>query len=46
MSKEDRMEFLGVIGLVSLILAYLHFFRPNTVNKIDELGKKVVVSMG
>lgn len=38
-------DVLGIIGIVALILSYLHFFRPNIVHKIDELGRKVVINM-
>lgn len=37
------LEFLGLIGLISLILSYIHFFRLNVACKFDEIGKRVVV---
>ncbi len=39
------MLWHGIIGIVALILALLHFVNPESVCKIDELGKKVVISM-
>lgn len=39
------MDILGFIGVASLVLTYLHFFRPETVSKIDDVGKKEVIKM-
>lgn len=40
------MDILGFIGVASLVLTYLHFFRPKAVSKIDDIGKKEVIKMG
>lgn len=39
------MIWLGIIGIVALILSMLHFFSPKTILKSDEFGKKVVVML-
>ncbi len=39
-------DTLGVIGIVSLLLSYLHFFRPNWVKKLDDIGKNTVIDTG
>ncbi len=39
------MVWHGIVGIVALISALLHFVSPETVCKIDEIGKGVVISM-
>ena len=39
------MLWHGIVGIVALILAVLHFVSPESVCKIDEFGKRVVISM-
>ncbi len=39
------MLWHGIVGIVALILAVLHFVSPESVCKIDEFGKGVVISM-
>lgn len=39
------MVWFGIIGIGALILSLFHFFRPSTILKADEFGRKVVVLM-
>lgn len=36
--------WFGVIGIISLILSLLYFFSPEAVKKIDEFGKRLVLT--
>ena len=37
--------FLGMIGIFSLILSFLHFFKPNFVNVLNAFGSRIVITM-
>ncbi len=39
------MVWHGILGIVALILAVLHFVSPESVCRIDDFGKRVIVSM-
>ncbi len=39
------MVWYGIIGIVALVSAVLHFVSPDAVCRIDEFGKRVVISM-
>ncbi|MBU0571093.1 MAG: hypothetical protein KJ995_06685 [Candidatus Omnitrophica bacterium] len=32
----------GIIGVISLVLSFLYFFKPEAVKKIDKIGSKPV----
>ena len=35
--------WFGIIGVMSLVLSFLYFFRPEAVRKIDEFGKRFIL---
>ncbi|MFH0731533.1 MAG: hypothetical protein V2A72_01250 [Candidatus Omnitrophota bacterium] len=39
------MFIFGLIGIVALALGILHFTSTDTICKIDEIGKKVIITM-
>jgi hypothetical protein len=36
--------WFSIIGIVALILSFLYFFKPATIKKLDEFGKKVILN--
>ena len=39
------MLWLGIIGIISLILGLIYLLGPGAITKLDELGKNVLISI-
>ncbi|MFH1411835.1 MAG: hypothetical protein ABIG55_04230 [Candidatus Omnitrophota bacterium] len=35
--------WFAAIGIISFVLSFLYFFMPETVKKMDEIGRKAVL---
>ena len=38
------MIWFGAIGIVALVLSLLYLFSPNTIERLDRFGKRIVLT--